>query len=215
LENSFFTECCKFGKCFSFYYFLTIKNIRSLYYFKNSKNYISGGKGMIEGKEWVKRKRWAKEILRVLDVHPELSAYEISKITGISYATVRKYLRLLEKMGYVKCLGEVTSERGGGKIAYTITEEGKGLVEELKIMPQLMVPQRPVGVPTPLESPIRVPRISTLGIGERESISAYIGIILVNDKGEIREVIPLTGRPLDIKAIVESLKNIQRKIYGE
>ena len=170
---------------------------------------------MIEGKEWVKRKRWAKEILRVLDVHPELSAYEISKITGISYATVRKYLRLLEKMGYVKCLGEVTSERGGGKIAYTITEEGKGLVEELKIMPQLMVPQRPVGVPTPLESPIRVPRISTLGIGERESISAYIGIILVNDKGEIREVIPLTGRPLDIKAIVESLKNIQRKIYGE
>lgn len=174
----------------------------------------------MEEKEWVKRKRLAREILKLLSTYPELSAYEISKIERSSYATVRKYLKILEDMGYVKCIGEVPSERGGGKKAYTITEKGEELIKELREVPA--IPTYRVPKVTPRVTEVRT-GVTTLGTKEPELLEehkflaelkekkephAYIGIIIEDPSTGKITPIRLSLR-LKIKDLIELLEKLE------
>ena len=53
-----------------------------------------------------------REIIRALHLHGGyMTAHEIAEVTGISYVTVRKYLRKLHREGVIKKEGEDYGEK--------------------------------------------------------------------------------------------------------
>jgi len=60
------------------------------------------------------------QILKLLLEKPR-TPYEISKLTGLNYSTVRYHLDLMQRFGLVKA-------NKNGKILYTITKDGVNLI---------------------------------------------------------------------------------------
>ncbi|MCQ4343000.1 MAG: winged helix-turn-helix domain-containing protein [Sulfolobaceae archaeon] len=65
------------------------------------------------------------QILKLLLEKPR-TPYEISKLTGLNYSTVRYHLDLLQRFGLVKA-------NKNGKILYTITKDGVNLIIEREV----------------------------------------------------------------------------------
>ncbi|MCG2887939.1 MAG: winged helix-turn-helix domain-containing protein [Sulfolobales archaeon] len=64
-------------------------------------------------------------ILKLLLEKPR-TPYEISKLTGLNYSTVRYHLDLMQRFGLVKA-------NKNGKILYTITKDGANLIIEREV----------------------------------------------------------------------------------
>ena len=65
------------------------------------------------------------QILKLLLEKPR-TPYEISKLTGLNYSTVRYHLDLMQRFGLVKA-------NKNGKILYTITKDGANLIIEREV----------------------------------------------------------------------------------
>jgi DNA-binding transcriptional ArsR family regulator len=65
------------------------------------------------------------QILKLLLEKPR-TPYEISKLTGLNYSTVRYHLDLMQRFGLVKA-------NKNGKILYTITRDGVNLIVEREV----------------------------------------------------------------------------------
>ncbi|MCQ4335300.1 MAG: winged helix-turn-helix domain-containing protein [Sulfolobaceae archaeon] len=65
------------------------------------------------------------QILKLLLEKPR-TPYEISKLTGLNYSTVRYHLDLMQRFGLVKAIKN-------GKILYTITKDGANLIIEREV----------------------------------------------------------------------------------
>ncbi|MCQ4336768.1 MAG: winged helix-turn-helix domain-containing protein [Sulfolobaceae archaeon] len=65
------------------------------------------------------------QILKLLLEKPR-TPYEISKLTGLNYSTVRYHLDLMQRFGLVKA-------NKNGKILYTITKDGVNLIIEREV----------------------------------------------------------------------------------
>jgi transcriptional regulator, ArsR family len=65
------------------------------------------------------------QILKLLLEKPR-TPYEISKLTGLNYSTVRYHLDLLQRFGLVKA-------NKNGKILYTISKDGVNLIIEREV----------------------------------------------------------------------------------
>jgi DNA-binding transcriptional ArsR family regulator len=65
------------------------------------------------------------QILKLLLEKPR-TPYEISKLTGLNYSTVRYHLDLMQRFGLVKA-------NKNGKILYTITKDGVNLLIEREV----------------------------------------------------------------------------------
>jgi len=65
------------------------------------------------------------QILKLLLEKPR-TPYEISKLTGLNYSTVRYHLDLMQRFGLVKV-------NKNGKILYTITKDGVNLIIEREV----------------------------------------------------------------------------------
>ena len=65
------------------------------------------------------------QILKLLLEKPR-TPYEISKLTGLNYSTVRYHLDLMQRFGLVKAIKN-------GKILYTITKDGVNLIIEREV----------------------------------------------------------------------------------
>jgi DNA-binding transcriptional ArsR family regulator len=65
------------------------------------------------------------QILKLLLEKPR-TPYEISKLTGLNYSTVRYHLDLMQRFGLVKA-------NKNGKILYTITRDGVNLIIEREV----------------------------------------------------------------------------------
>lgn len=65
------------------------------------------------------------QILKLLLEKPR-TPYEISKLTGLNYSTVRYHLDLMQRFGLVKA-------NKNGKILYTITKDGVSLIIEREV----------------------------------------------------------------------------------
>jgi len=65
------------------------------------------------------------QILKLLLEKPR-TPYEISKLTGLNYSTVRYHLDLMQRFGLVKA-------NRNGKILYTITKDGMNLIIEREV----------------------------------------------------------------------------------
>ena len=65
------------------------------------------------------------QILKLLLEKPR-TPYEISKLTGLNYSTVRYHLDLMQRFGLVKA-------NKNGKILYTITKDGMNLIIEREV----------------------------------------------------------------------------------
>lgn len=86
----------------------------------------------------MKRKTTIKTILKLLSLlahHKEYPQYEMPKATNISYRTILRYLKPLEKQGEIRVARTEPSEKGGkDKKIYTITL--KGLYHYICIFPE-------------------------------------------------------------------------------
>ncbi|MCI4456162.1 MAG: winged helix-turn-helix transcriptional regulator [Sulfolobus sp.] len=65
------------------------------------------------------------QILKLLLEKPR-TPYEISKLTGLNYSTVRYHLDLMQRFGLVKA-------NKNGKLLYTITKDGVNLIVEREV----------------------------------------------------------------------------------
>ncbi|MCG2871080.1 MAG: winged helix-turn-helix domain-containing protein [Sulfolobales archaeon] len=65
------------------------------------------------------------QILKLLLEKPR-TPYEISKLTGLNYSTVRYHLDLMQRFGLVKA-------NKNGKTLYTITKDGANLIIEREV----------------------------------------------------------------------------------
>ncbi|MCQ4449410.1 MAG: winged helix-turn-helix domain-containing protein [Sulfolobales archaeon] len=65
------------------------------------------------------------QILKLLLEKPR-TPYEISKLTGLNYSTVRYHLDLMQRFGLVKA-------NKNGKILYTVTKDGVNLIIEREV----------------------------------------------------------------------------------
>lgn len=68
-----------------------------------------------------------KKLLTELLLLERASAYGLAKNTGMSYATTYTSAKKLESLGLIRKLQEAESKKGGRKIIYVLTEEGRAL----------------------------------------------------------------------------------------
>lgn len=71
-----------------------------------------------------------KLILALLELE-KASVYALAKYTEMSYASMFMSIKKLKLMNLVRKLREVKSRKGGRKIIYVLTQEGKYVAGEL------------------------------------------------------------------------------------
>lgn len=147
--------------------------------------------------EYFKKKWWVKRVLKAINEIPNASPYDLSKITGISYTTLRLYLSKLEKNGLIKSVD--IGEGGALKIVYSLTDLGKQVLGvSLLETPKLR-----------FSMPEEMPTLRSLAAPSVEIAAEETELVFVDEKTGIRFAIPAKiTLKLDLKKLKKELEKI-------
>jgi len=92
-----------------------------------------------------------KLLTELLDLE-KASIYALAKNTSMSYASMYTSAKKLESLGFIRKLQEVESKKGGRKIVYVLTKEGRELVLQFDKCLEVAAKQTTIeSIPNPLD----------------------------------------------------------------